>query len=786
MDLTTAGRYELKSPIGRGGMATVYLAHDPRFRRDVAVKIMRDTFDDPLMLARFEREAQTIAALEHPAIVPVYDYGEENGRPYLVMRYMSGGTLADRLGAGPLPVAQVVTILERIGSALERAHALGVIHRDLKPSNIMFDQYGDAFLGDFGIARLTEAAVTLTGEAVIGTPAYMSPEQVHGDKTLDGRSDIYALGVVVFEMLAGRQPYVDESPVKVMMKHVIDPVPTVRSVNPNLPPDFDALIARTMAKNPDERFATARELARALAAAAAEAPAAAEIESAAGAQTEIEISPTSPPSEGAQPVAAEVATVALAPAFTGQPAPAPAATRKRRPSPGVWLALMIGGLPLLLLLLAGGALLVYRSRSAGPDETASAATLPPMVPTPLAAATATRSVVSGEVYLALAREQLDHGAVEEALVALNRAIELEPDNAEYYRQRADAYWHVGDLEAALADADWIVAHSGNDASNYLFRARLLRDYGELGQALRDQTHALALDPDYADAYHERGEIYLWQGAYEAALADLDRAITLDAGNAHHFVLRGIIKREASLLPAAVADHLRAVSLDPGDAYFRAELGISYQWAGDFEKALVEYGEAIRLERESGWYYSLRGTLRRDLGDLDGSLADFNQAIRWEPEDAALYAGRALTHREKGGPDAAVADLTRAIQMAPYEAWFYLERGVIYRDWLEDFPAAEADFFQAIDLVPNEPDPYIHQAATFNRLGRLEEAVGLATQCLEVASEYPWCFFERAWAYAGLGQPAKAVADLKRFLELVPPDECPECQSDARHFIADNP
>ena len=261
MTPTTIGRYELREMIGRGGMATVFYGYDPRFRRPVAVKVMTlDFMGDEVLRARFEREAQTIAALEHPAIVPVYDFGEEEGRPYLVMRLMNGGTLADRLRKGVLPIQETAQILHRIGSALERAHQKGIVHRDLKPSNIMFDEYGDAFLGDFGIARVTESAVTLTGEAVIGTPAYMSPEQINGDKELDGRSDIYALGIICFEMLTGQRPFQSDTAARLMMKHVLDPIPDIRQVRPDLPAGVEAVIARTLAKKPDERFASAGEM----------------------------------------------------------------------------------------------------------------------------------------------------------------------------------------------------------------------------------------------------------------------------------------------------------------------------------------------------------------------------------------------------------------------------------------------------------------------------------------------------------------------------------------------
>src|SRR5512136_1433570 len=161
------GRYEVKSELGRGGMAAVYLATDPRFKREVAIKILPpQLLSDPIYRARFEREAQTIAALEHPAIVPVYDYGEEDGQLYLDMRYIPGGSLADKLSKGTLKPNEVVHIIARITSALDQVHARGIIHRDLKPGNILFDQYNEAYLSDFGIARLAEATTSLTGAAI--------------------------------------------------------------------------------------------------------------------------------------------------------------------------------------------------------------------------------------------------------------------------------------------------------------------------------------------------------------------------------------------------------------------------------------------------------------------------------------------------------------------------------------------------------------------------------------------------------------------------------------------
>jgi tRNA A-37 threonylcarbamoyl transferase component Bud32 len=264
------GRYQIKSELGRGGMATVYKAHDPLFEREVAVKVLpREMLHDPQFRVRFEREAKTVASLEHPAIVPVYDVGEEDGQPYFVMRHMTGGSLSERIKENSLSITDTAKIIDRISNALDEAHSKGVVHRDLKPGNILFDHMREPYVSDFGIAKIAQAqgAATVTGGGIIGTPAYMSPEQAQGDK-VDGRSDIYALGVIVFEMLTGRQPYEADTPMAVVVKHITDPVPHILDVNPNLPAELEQVIERAMAKNRDERYLTAKEFAQALTAVA--------------------------------------------------------------------------------------------------------------------------------------------------------------------------------------------------------------------------------------------------------------------------------------------------------------------------------------------------------------------------------------------------------------------------------------------------------------------------------------------------------------------------------------
>jgi serine/threonine-protein kinase len=256
------GRYEIRAELGRGGMATVYHGYDPRFEREVAVKVLPSELlhSDPQFKLRFEREAKIIAQLEHPSIVPVYDVGDQDGQPYFVMRYMNGGSLTERIKAKVMSIEETARILGQIAPGLDEAHSKGIVHRDLKPSNILFDSKNTPYISDFGIAKLSRAQVSnVTGSGIIGTPAYMAPEQASGE-TVDGRSDIYALGIILFEMLTGRQPYEADTPMAVAIKHITDPVPEILEVDATLPKDIDKIIKTAMAKDRDDRFATSVDM----------------------------------------------------------------------------------------------------------------------------------------------------------------------------------------------------------------------------------------------------------------------------------------------------------------------------------------------------------------------------------------------------------------------------------------------------------------------------------------------------------------------------------------------
>jgi len=266
---TTIGRYEIKRELGRGGMAIAYLANDPYMKRDVVVKVMAGkVLSDPEFHDRFEREAQVIAGLEHPCVVPVYDFGYHEDQPFFVMRHMSGGTLGEWIVRdGQMALGSVTSVIERIASALDTVHQKGLVHRDLKPGNVLLDQNGDSFLADFGLIKLMGTTGNLSGQYILGTPAYMSPEMIYGKQDIDHRADIYALGIVLYEMLTGHTPYHDTEPQRLMMAHVMEPIPLILDERSDLAPAIGSVINDSLAKEPAERYQTAGELAAALIAA---------------------------------------------------------------------------------------------------------------------------------------------------------------------------------------------------------------------------------------------------------------------------------------------------------------------------------------------------------------------------------------------------------------------------------------------------------------------------------------------------------------------------------------
>ncbi|MBI3159678.1 MAG: serine/threonine protein kinase [Chloroflexi bacterium] len=264
-DLTgrTLAGYTIVEKIGKGGMATVYKAYQPSLKRDIAIKVLSPYYAelDPTFRQRFAREAQAVAKLRHPNILLVIDYGEQEGFGYLVMEYVPAGTLKELIDAHGLALPHIATLIGQVAGALDHAHEQGIIHRDVKPSNILLPKPDWALLTDFGLARMVAGSSALTQSGLtVGTPAYMSPEQGSGH-VVDHRSDIYSLGVMLYEMVVGSVPYTAETPMAVVVKHIVEPLPALHTAGPDIPEELQAVILKAIAKDPDDRYQSAGELA---------------------------------------------------------------------------------------------------------------------------------------------------------------------------------------------------------------------------------------------------------------------------------------------------------------------------------------------------------------------------------------------------------------------------------------------------------------------------------------------------------------------------------------------
>jgi serine/threonine-protein kinase len=441
---TSVGAYEIVEKLGKGGMATVYKAYHAALDRHVAIKVLHATFkDDDSFLRRFSREAKVVARLEHNHIVPVYDFAEHDGYPYLVMRYIEGETLKERMGQGTLPKSEIDRIATAVAAALDYAHQQGVLHRDIKPSNILLTQGGGVYIADFGLARITQAGEsTLSQDMIMGTPQYISPEQAKGDEGIDGRTDIYSFGIVLYELITGRVPFQSDTSYAVIHSQIFDPPPPPSELNSKVGPQLEAVLLKTLSKTPADRYPTAGELAQALRSALLDLP------------TNIAPAGTSVLPDytplGATRVDDAVDTLPPLPDLSDAPSgeipvvadEAPVPTKKRRRV--VTAVAVLVGICLCLFILS----IINNNRE--PDETAEAA------PTVVVEVTAVPTVVAADTAVPPTKPPSLPGdlplttAVIRPLDQLEDLHQADPDNAAITVELAAAYLHNGQRPEAVA------------------------------------------------------------------------------------------------------------------------------------------------------------------------------------------------------------------------------------------------------------------------------------------------------------------------------------------------
>ena len=587
-----AGRYALERELGRGGMATVYLAHDLRHKRLVALKVFHYALGTFVGSSRFHREIETAAGLSHPHILPLHDSGGDlrdgsGGRLlYYVMPYVAAGSLRERLQRErPLGVREVLRVVREVAAALDYAHRHGVVHRDIKPENILLAEDGDALVADFGIARALQratAAATASERtsvgllndspdtlsqcgAVIGTPAYMSPEQALGRQDVDGRSDQYALACVAFEMLAGARPFTGSTAEQLAQRPTQTP-PSLAMWRPDLPPMADTVLARALAPVAEERFASATDLADAL----TDALDARREGAPGGAARDDRASPARRRlGRGAVALAAigllAVGGTSLFRARQGA-APRPRTQEATRP------VIVAAVDPIAFELYVRGA----RVRSGGPRDRA---------PAEYFADAIARDSTFAPAYAALAFERAFSGNGAEARRLVTKALTLDPTLAEAHMAlgviRQFCEWDWKGAEAAFREAIRLnegFAEAHHELSMLLMRRR------RFAEAMRAAQSTLYLAPTSARFELGMAEVYLYSGRYDEALNAADRALAIDPRSGGSYVTKAVVYEERGEYAKAVAAAEKAIALG-FDVHGRAFLGYTYARSGRRPQAL---------------------------------------------------------------------------------------------------------------------------------------------------------------------------------------------------------
>lgn len=737
----TLGKYRLTGRLGRGGMAEVYRAYQPSLEREVAVKVMHGYLaEDEGFVGRFKREARAVATLRHPHIVQVYDFDVEDDTYYMVMEYIGGETLKARLKrlnaeGKRMPLEGVAHIFCALCDALDYAHAQGRVHRDIKPANVMFDGQR-LVLTDFGIASIVGGTRYTASGAMVGTPAYMAPEQGRGEPG-DVRSDVYSLGVILYEIVTGQVPYDADTPLAIVLKHLNEPLPLPRRVNADVPPAVERVILKALAKSPDDRYRSAGALADALEVAVEREKMAIEMPSVPP-ETAVEVAAPVPTSKRMPwaiiSVAALIVVALIAAALLVLP------NLGGQQEPTIPSTVAVAATPTAMAQIASPVIAATPTPTARitPQTVSTAETTPPAVPlTPLPDAMA---------HYDAGVTALQDWDLEEAIHAFSQAIKADPGFAEAYYLRGAAFREGGQLAEAEADLTQAIALKPDLVEAYYERGDLYLDLARGEDALRDFTTVTELQPDHAEAYYKRAQACDWYVPDcddDLVLADLDRAIGLQPDFVEAWQTRGEFYLWGEEYDLALSDLIQAVELAPDDVYAWPLLGFAYYAVGEYEQAIACHDEALRLEPADLDSYYHRGATYLEMGELDAAVQDFDRILLLEPEHSGAHYGRGRVHVAAGRYEEAIADFTEVMKDKDEDySWPYFE----------------------------DDSPYLDRALAYHALGRNKEALNDLDTLIEEYSDEYLPYYHRGLIYKELGQTGAAIADFKMVWELAPDEE----------------
>jgi serine/threonine-protein kinase len=654
-----ADRYTIQRELGAGGMATVYLAEDLKHHRQVAIKVLRPELAASLGIERFVREIEIAANLTHPHILPLFDSGEADGFLYYVMPFIEGESLREQLDReGKLNVKEAIRLTDQVASALSHAHEHGLVHRDIKPENVLLA--GDqAIVADFGIARAVAAAggERLTGTGIaVGTPAYMSPEQSFGDSDIDGRSDVYALGCVVYEMVSGRAPFEAETPQALLAKHAVDTVPNLRTRDPNIPLFLERAVGRALAKTPAERFQTASAFAEAL-------------------TSEVVVARVGERRWIRPALAVPVTIVVLAAAVWGyftllggpkyeRLAVLPPTNLMNDPEQEYFVAGMHNALISELqragvAVIARQSMLQYENTQKAIREIASELGVDALIE-----ASVLRAADSVEI-----EARLVDGVTEQYVAdPIVRRGEFR-NVITLYRELTAAI--AREINAALSPQAEVRLASAREVNPEAYEDYLKGQFhagkftpADMETALQYYQLALDREPDYPLAYAGIALDWAFQQqmgfvppseATPQARAALARALDLDSALVEVQYALAIVRTWTDWdWEAAETAYLRAIELNPNFPNVRAYYSHFLSMMKRSDEAIEQIERAMELDPYSDLLLGLCGLVYEGVGRHDDAIAQFELLLQREPDDAMAHWGLSQVYHAKGMHDEEVA------------------------------------------------------------------------------------------------------------------------------------